>query len=482
MTAYFADGEMDTAPTYLAYFDGTGSSVLHFSDMDCHAYELTLDAAELPVGYTPSGLVVPSGSDLLLVDPQQGSVQPLASNVQEIDSNRHLVLANGQLGAFDHDWHLVSWVGDGVQRFFPAFGAIYFEDADGISRLTISNATPTPSVVVTSIATDACNLVPLPAATHLELLAYYSPCATSTLTVWDAETERATPLDLPADPGALKVVADKNAAGVVAEHPNLADGAYWAIYLTDIDASTGTGSLVVRTPDGTELAIGDGAALERTELTTAGPSGPYTGGFALLDATSGLGRFVHWDATGNVSDVASNVIRQPASPTWTRLAIAVDDTRADLAEVVDGQAQVVAHNVWRARYAYAASHPVSEFVGKMAWLENVEGTDGTLSLAAPDPNAASIDDERFERLYTSVAVAHGVHVSRNSFMVDLPGLVYLTHYDATTGTGQLEYSNQELEFSSIVSQGVADYLQPGSGLLYSVPEGAGAGIWLARAK
>ena len=33
-----------------------------------------------------------------------------------------------------------------------------------------------------------------------------------------------------------------------------------------------------------------------------------------------------------------------------------------------------------------------------------------------------------------------------------------------------------------VSEGVADYVQPGSGLLYSVPYGDAAGIWLARAK
>jgi hypothetical protein len=67
-------------------------------------------------------------------------------------------------------------------------------------------------------------------------------------------------------------------------------------------------------------------------------------------------------------------------------------------------------------------------------------------------------------------------------MVDLPGFVYFAAWDEKNGTGRLDYSNQELGFSATVSDGVSDYLQPGSGLLYSVPFGSAAGIWLARGK
>jgi len=125
---------------------------------------------------------------------------------------------------------------------------------------------------------------------------------------------------------------------------------------------------------------------------------------------------------------------------------------------------------------------VAEFAGKMAWFLNLEGTEGTLAVAGPNQDTTVLDDQRLEPLYSSTTVAEGVHDTRNGFMSDLPGLVFFTHYDTRSATGQLEYSNQELGFSAIVSEGVADYVQPGSGLLYSVPYGDAAGIWLVRAK
>jgi hypothetical protein len=142
----------------------------------------------------------------------------------------------------------------------------------------------------------------------------------------------------------------------------------------------------------------------------------------------------------------------------------------------------VAHDVPRQRYAFSATHPVAQFAGKMAWFQDLEGTEGTLSIAERNPDSPVVDDQGLQPLYRSSAVAHGVHVTRNGFMNDLPGLVYFTHFDLATRTGTLEYSNAELGFSATVSEGAADYVQPGTGLLYSVPYGEGAGIWLARAK
>ncbi|HEV8550869.1 MAG TPA: hypothetical protein VGQ57_17605, partial [Polyangiaceae bacterium] len=136
----------------------------------------------------------------------------------------------------------------------------------------------------------------------------------------------------------------------------------------------------------------------------------------------------------------------------------------------------------RGRYAYTPAHPIDEFKGKMAWFSDYEGNSGTLSLAAPNPHLPGTDDQRGGSPYSATPIARGVYVNRHGFLNDLPGFVYLTRFDEATRTGELDYSNTELGFSSIVSDGVADYEQPGSGLLYSVPFGEGAGIWLARAK
>jgi hypothetical protein len=64
----------------------------------------------------------------------------------------------------------------------------------------------------------------------------------------------------------------------------------------------------------------------------------------------------------------------------------------------------------------------------------------------------------------------------------LSGVVYLTHYDLTTFTGRLEYRNLELRFTAQVSPGVSDYLVARDEILYTVPYGDDAGIWLARGK
>ncbi len=478
---YWSDAAPNADRTYIAYFDGTGSSTLHFSDMDCRPYALTLEDADFPAGVTRTGLVVKAGSELLAVNPETGSTVVLASAVRSVDAQRHLVLAEGKLGAFDRNWTLIRWVGSGVTRFFSAFGAIYLEDEDGIHRLRISTG-PTPSAVMTSVAEGACNAAALPAAPGLQLLAFHQPCDEKRLVVWDARTQDSFPLELPADPRYLKLVASPLAAGVIAGRPNLAHDAFWALYLTDLEPSSGTGSLVVVTPDGAELRLGDGAALERTELRKRVPGGEYSGGFALLDAAEGSGRFVSFEADGTVSDIASGVIRDSESSSWTRLVLEVDETRTDLAEVVDGALVRVARNVPRQRYAYTASNPVDAFAGKMAWFTDLEGEEGTLSIAGPDASTGVVDDQGLEPLYTAAVVARGVWVNRHAFLQGLPGLLYFTHRSATTRTGRLEYSNAELGFSALVSDGVADYVQPGSGLLYSVPFGEGAGIWLARAK
>jgi hypothetical protein len=482
VTGYWSDGSETASRTYIAYYDGTGSNTLHFSDTSCTPYPLEIDDAELPSGFTPSGLVVHAGSDLYGVNPAAAAMKLIASNVQDIDAQRRLVRADGELGAFDRDWSPIGWVGSGVTRFTAAFGAIFYEDDQGIHRLTITND-DAPSLTTLDIDDSACNLTVLPPSSELDLLAFFSPCDAERLAVWDNETRQQVPLGIAADPHFLRIT-ETRATSLVGPrpHPNLAKDPFWAFYLTDIDKDSRTGSLVVKLPDDSELELGDGAALERTELAPPRTGGDYTGGFALLDAQNGSGRFVSWDTAGTVSDIATGVLRQPANPLWSRLVVAVDDTRVDLTEVVNGEAVVVGHNAARQRYAYTASHPVSELAGKMAWFLNLEGTEGTLAIAGPNPDTTVLDDQRLERLYSSTTVADGVHVTRNGFMSDLPGLVFFTHYDARSGTGRLEYSNAELGFSALVSEGVADYVQPGSGLLYSVPYGEAAGIWLARAK
>jgi Ca2+-binding RTX toxin-like protein len=477
---YWTDGGFHAERTYIAYFEPDDPETLRFSDMACTAYDGRLLTPHLPVSYTQTGLVVQIDDELYEVNPSTATSRFLAGRLQRIDAGRALVQADGRLGVFDGNWRLVRWVGEGVVGYAAAFGTFYFEDEAGISRLSINtDEDGVRTATTSSVAEDACGLTVLPETPDVQLLAFYTPCIDGKLVLWDARSRRTLPFDRELDPRYLKI----QAAPANGARPDLTVDPYFALYLTEVDAGTGTGTLRIRGSDGTELVIGERAALERSELTRDEGGESFTGGFALVDVDGENGRFVRFDLAGTVTEVVSGVLRNPAEPDWRRLVIDVDGTLADLAEVVDGAPHVVARNVPRRRYAYVQRASYAPLYGSMAWYHDVQGDTGSLSLArkSDKPNAP-LDDQGHEPVYEGTLVARGVHLDAHGFLDDLPGFVYFTHWDYATGTGRLEYSNVELGFSAVVGDGVADYLQPGTGLIYSVPSGEAAGIWLARGK
>ncbi len=475
---YWTDGGPNTKQTFIAFFDGSGSGPLHFSDLDCTPLDFTLDTTSLPIAYSPTGLVIPFGQQLIDVNPAARTIRLLASGVQGFDTQRHLVVAAGELDVFDTDWSFVRAVGDGVVAAPAAFGATFYADSSGISRMTLGTKGNAVSVETTNIATDACDLAILPSTPNVNLVAFHSPCSEQKPFVWDADTREGTPLELDVDLRFLKIYSGLHALA----RPKLATDPYYALYLTDVDAATNTGTLNLRLTDGTLLTLGTGAALERSDLGASNAGGDIDGGHALLDAATGLGRYVAFDLAGNVTDIETGVLRRPAENAWTRLVVAGDDNLENLVEVSDGAPVTVASNVPEHRYAYLNRFKGNPLAGHMAWFSDLNRDFGTLSLAAPDPGSGVLDDQGHEALYTADPVASHVYVGGHNFMLDLPGFVYYTSWDDKTGTGRLTYSNTELGFSATVSEGVSDYLQPGSGLLYTVPYGEGAGLWLARGK
>lgn len=485
---YWTDGDATTTPGYIAYFDATGSGILNFADLDCKLYELPLRNANLPVSFAPKGPVLQVGSQLgsdpgsglVIAEPAERALYTLAGSVQAVDVAHRLVLTPppfGEIGVYEYDWTLVNFVGTNVTAWASANDATFFQDDDGIHRMTITDTRSTRTIATSVIASDACDLTILPTMPHVNLVAFHEPCDSKNLVVWDAQTRQTSALNLDVDIQHVKIAGRSPNT-----HPNLATDPYYALYLTDVIAASNTGNLHLRLPDGTDKLIGAGAALERADLGSDTPTGDYTGGFALLDVNGETGRFVHFDLDGNVSDVVANVIRNPTESAWTRLVVAVDDQLANLVEVVGGQPVTVAENVPRNRYAYLNRFEGNPLQNQLAWFHDLAGETGTLSLAAPDPSSGALDDQGHEPLYRGTAVAHDVFVAGHGFMANLPGFVYFSGWDDNSGTGNLAYTNVELEFSATVSEGVSDYLQPGSGLLYTVPFGNAAGVWLARGK
>jgi hypothetical protein len=101
---------------------------------------------------------------------------------------------------------------------------------------------------------------------------------------------------------------------------------------------------------------------------------------------------------------------------------------------------------------------------------------GLDALEAVPPDAPFVAPELSE-------VASNVVVLGTSSLDEvLSGVIYVTHFDPTTRTGRLEYRNLELRFTAGVNDGVSDYLVSHDEVLYAIPYGDDAGIWLVPGK
>jgi hypothetical protein len=274
------------------------------------------------------------------------------------------------------------------------------------------------------------------------------------------------------DPGDLVLVPDPTSDAT----PMLELDDLWAFYLrggvTDKN-NYSTGTVVARAPGGDETVLGSDAALERVSLDK---SGDY--GFALVDINGDTGSYVRWQPDGTITPLAANVLRDGTGQSWADLMIDWDGSAGTLAQVNGGEVYPVLERVPRRGFAYQDLHK------RQALFNDYDGESGTLSIGelACSPGTAHCERE----YYVPHPIAHGVHQASHAFFDDqtdfLPGIGYLDEYDLEHGTGRFQYRNLELGFTSLVSEGVSDFVFAGNGMLYAVPYGEGAGIWLARAK
>jgi hypothetical protein len=485
---YWAGGSIDVGEAWIAYFhDGGGRGTLSFSDTGCHISPLTLPDAELPYARVtprdsngaPEGdrllLLIRSANRLLLVDPSSSAepellVEPADGLVSGVGKgNVNLVLSDGKLVVFDADWNYLTTFADGVVSLAQLGQSVYFEDANGIQRATPTMSNGVPSLDIEVIAADGCELSFPAAGRHW--VGFFSPCKDQTLVLYDESTQKLSQPELIVDdPRALVLVPDPNATDDTPA-PDLEK--LWAFYLKDIDYGAGTGTLIAHSPGGDELTLGANAALERATLDD---SGAY--GFALVDLNGETGSYERWDFDGTLTPLAENVLRDGTGQSWADLMIDWDGTAGTLAQVNGGAVYPVLERVPRRGYAYQDLHH------RQALFSDYDGENGTLSIGELACAPGTSECER--QYYEPHPIAYGVHHPGHAFLDDtsdfLPGIGFLDEYDTEHGTGRFQYRNLELGFTSVVSDGVSDFVFAGNGMLYAVPFGEGAGIWLARAK
>jgi hypothetical protein len=314
-------------------------------------------------------------------------------------------------------------------------------------------------------ADGACDLgFPAPAQRWVTM---YSPCEERKLALWDDRAEKLVDLGFDAVPWALRLLAPAKTP-----RPDPAKDALWAFFLRELQP-TGLGTLVVRNLDGEEHVLGHNAALERA---TVNEDDKY--GYALANLVGDTGDLVRWEPSGTTEMLASRVLRDGTGVSWAPLIVDWDGTSGTSAHLVEGELQRRLERVPRRHFAYSNLH------GRVALFNEFDGGSGTLSIGTPVCPAGASDCT--DKYYAPTPIARNVHHPRHDFLDKdedfLPGIAYLADYDLETDTGRFEYRNLELGFTSVINEGVADFMYAGNGLLYTVPFGAGAGIWLARAK
>lgn len=475
----FADPKPCSIPNVARYVDGRGAfrsriliaffeeavqqGTLHFADSSCKISDFSLENAFLPVDEIDRGLVIRVGEALELVDPVKRTREVLALSVDNINlystTEGHLVWGGGRIGIFRTDWTELGWFGEGVLGVGALGRSLFFEDAGGIHRLT---AAPSGRIDEEVIAPDGCAL----GSAGPSWASYASPCGEARPVVYDERTGKSTALDVDADPRLLRIYRARDAVG-----NDPAVDPYWFAWLRAIDYATITGTLVVRTPSGTELEIGEHAALDRFDLDDTDPTQVH--GHALVDLEADLGRYLFFTPDGSVRELATGVLRRSEG-----LVIDYDGVAGNLALARRDQLLVVAEGVpWR---GYQNADPQGRWT---AIFHDFDGVHGNLSVMDGRLDPARVGSKSNPVKLPLRPIASQVRYFGSTFLYDvLPGVGYLADHDTETDTGRLEYNNFELDFRALVSEGVSDFIVTSDGVLYAVPFGDNRGIWLVRSK
>jgi hypothetical protein len=410
--------------------------------------------------------VVLQKADLLLVNPVAGTQQTIASSVEavypDILDGYSVLQTAGTFAAYrSTQWATPAHFGDGIGPAGTAGGSLFFEDRTGIHRLSSSGGDD-PVIADEVVAAGGCHLAFSPGVGGAESwVTYDAPCVGAVHNAYGVWSRHASAIAWP--DGATQIAfapAWPQANGDPAVDP------FYVVYVTE------AGTLHVRTPEKNAFPIGENAALERVNVVGS-ETGTY--GYALVDIDGDTGRYVRWQAKDGSVETLATGVRYGGDD----LLVNYDGHKGDFALASGGALVTVAKDVPAAYYRFRDQ--------KGRWsavLSDYDGSFATLSVtnSALDRSQAAYAVPALGAPALTPIAARVVPDSRARFLTCLPGVAYMTNYDVTKGTGELAYRNLQLEFTATVSAGVSDYLSTSANIIYSVPFGEAAGIWVVRAR
>lgn len=463
---FSATVERSRSAPLLAYFhEDVRQGTLHFADATCKTYALSFEDARLPIAETEKSVVVWAGSDLWLATPETGSQERLADGVEDVIGRvfgkRFAVRANGRLTVFDAAWKEQGTFGDQVSSVLRAGNSLFYLDGIGAHRI-VAGASDSPSLEDELLVRDGCSL----GSQDGVWITLRSPCSGGKVLAFHEPTGHTFTLPFDAEPRQLRLVPARDSRGL----DPLADP-FWFLYLRSGEDDSSQNTLFLRTPAGEEHALGAHATLQQLRMLEAGGE---TYGYALVDVSGETGRYLWWNEAGKTRTLANGAMWRP-----DRLIVNFDGTLGDVAVTSGDRLLVVAERVpWQ---AFEYQDPTR------AWtvlFHDMQGETGRLSVFPDglDQLEATPPDAPFVAPQLSDVASNVIVLGTSSLNDVLSGVIYFTHFDLTTRTGRLEYRNLELRFTARVNDGVSDYVASHDEVLYTVPYGDDAGIWLVPGK
>jgi hypothetical protein len=463
---YSATREPTRRAPLLYYFnENVRVGTLHFADINCKLYEQTFAEAQLPIAETESSVVVWAGKDLWLATPELGKQERLASGVEDVIAGvfgkRYAVRSDGRLSVFGFDWKLQGTFGSKVSAVVRGGRSLFYVDETGVHRIVASKGND-QRVEDESILADACSL----GVQDGTWATFRSPCAGGPVIAFHEPSGDRFTLGFDADPRNLRLSPALNSPG-----RNPLKDAFWFFYLRSGETEESRNTLFVRTPAGVEHALGARSTLLQLRFLE---SANKSYGYALVDINGETGRYIWWNTDGETRTLAQNTMWRPR-----RIITDFDGMLGNLAVTSGDRLLVLTERVLWQAYEYQD--------GTKQWtvlFDQSDGQTGRLSAFSGgiDGLSATPPDSPFE-VPSLESVASDVSAYRTGSLNEvLSGVIYFTDFDSETGTGKLAYRNQELRFTARVNDDVSDYVVAHDEVLYTIPYGENAGIWLVAGK
>lgn len=442
--------------------DGRGP--VHFVDHSCKEYGAPVQNANLPelLYSDPPGYLVDAGTELLVVDPWNGTSTVLAGNLTwwakwSLADSSIAVIDGGHFKIFNAQQQVSCDLGTAVTEMALLSGQSgAFALVDGGTLRTYRSLADTAPV---DIATDACK----PVSDSGGCLFYFSPCAARQLQCYRADRGQSTPIDS----GVNALISSRTNSGttdfsVLYTKPNLQSNGF------DLWLYTPGASPAMMVAQFYRLyAWSAPPALEIIALVNAdvdkGQAIRHTsaGDVVLADSVSvqfSQGLLANFDVVGSIGDLNTPL----------QLGQTSQFVVAGVPFVPRMSTIVASKNANTVQYGNALISAAKGAVGNLTLVRYPTAT-------SPGPALPR-------------TVASNVPVGSYEFFEGMNALAYIENWKnvpGVGGTGSLVVHELELDARSNVSNDVREFqevLWPFEGVMYIVPSGDQAGIWVARAK